>query len=111
MWQKKIKSVEFMNQILANQRFDSVVMSTLLDDITDTSNYLKLNDLMAEAIAEHVNVIAVKAINESLVADIMASTINSYVTDLGYALLADADRQNARKVVEQYQLPVYEYID
>ncbi|MCR5679917.1 MAG: putative virulence factor [Prevotella sp.] len=111
MWQKNIKSVEFMNQILANQRFDSVVMSTLLDGITDTSNYLKLNDLMAEAIAEHVNVIAVKAINESLVADIMASTINSYVTDLGYALLTDADRQNARKVVEQYQLPVYEYID
>ena len=111
MWQKHIKSVEFMNQILANQRFDSVVMSTLLDGITDTSNYLKLNELMAEAIAEYVNVIAVNTINESLVADIMASTINSYVTDLGYALLADADRQNARKVVEQYQLPVYDYID
>lgn len=111
IWQKNIKSVEFMNQILANQRFDSVVMSTLLDDITQTSTTIKLNDLMAEAIAEYVNVINIYTINESLVADILSSTINSFVIDLGYDLLTEQDRDNAHKVVNQYQLPVFDYIE
>jgi len=111
LWQKNIKSVEFMNQILANQRFDSVVMSILLEDITQTSNYLKLNDLMGDAIAEYVNVINIYTINESLVADILSSTINSFVIDLGYSLLPQADRDNARKVAQQSYLPVFDYID
>ena len=110
LWSKNIKSVEFMNRILSNQRFDSVVMSMLLDGIIQTSSSLKLNEQMADAIAEYVNVIAVSTINESLVADIMASTINRFVIDLGYQLLSDKDRENARKVAAQYQLPVFEYI-
>ena len=111
LWQKGIKSVEFMNKILANQLFDSVVMSTLLDDITQTSNYMKLNDLMADAIAEYVNVINIYTINESLVADILSSTINRFVIDLGYELLSDEDRANAHKMADQYQLPIFEYIE
>ena len=110
LWQRNIKSVEFMNQILANQRFDSVVMSTLLDDIIQTGNYLRLNDIMADAIAEYVNVINVYTINESLVADILSSTINSFVIDLGYSLLPADDRENARKVAQQNYLPVFDYI-
>ena len=111
LWQKNIKSVEFMNQILAGQRFDSVVMSTLLEDITQTSDYLKLNDIMAAAIAEYVNVINIFTINESLIADILSSTINQFVIDLGYKMLSADDHANARKITEQYQLPVFEYIE
>ena len=111
LWQKNIKSVEFMNQILANQLFDSVVMSTLLDDITQTSNYVKLNDLMADAIAEYVNVINIYTINESLVADILSSTINRFIIDLGYELLPANDRANAHKITAQYMLPIFEYIE
>ena len=110
LWQKNIKSVEFMNQILANQRFNSVVMSVLLDDISQTGNYLKLNDLMAEAIAEYVNVINIYTINESLVADILSSTINRFVIDLGFERLTEKDKENAKRVAQQYQLPVFEYI-
>lgn len=111
MWQKNIKSVEFMNQMLSNQLFDGVVMSTLLDNIAQTGNRLKLNEVMADAIAEYVNVINIYTINESLVADILSSTINRFVIDLGYGLLSDADIENARKVKEQYRLPVFEYIE
>lgn len=111
LWQENIKSVEFMSKILADQRFDSVVMSTLLDDISLTSKYLKLDELLAERIAEYVNVINIFTINESLIADILSSTINQFVTDLGYSMLTEADRENARKMTSQYQLPVFEYID
>ena len=110
LWQKNIKSVEFMNRILTNQRFDSVVMSALLENITQTSDYLRLNSLMASLIAEYVNVINIYTINESLVADILSSTINSFVIDLGYSLLSEEDIANARRVGTQNQLPVFEYI-
>jgi hypothetical protein len=111
LWKKNIKSAEFMNMILDNQRFDSVVMSTLLDDITLSSEYIKLNDIMSDAIAEFVNVINIYTINESLVADILSSTINSFVIDLGYQLLPDDDKENAHKVTSMYQLPIYDYIE
>ncbi len=111
VWKKTIKSVEFTNQVLANQHFDSVVMSTLIDNIIDTSNYLKLNELMADAIAEYVNVIFIFKINESLVADILSSTINRFVIDLGYELLTADDRSNARRVATQYQLSIFDYIE
>ena len=111
LWHNKIKSVEFMNQILAGQRFDSVVMSTLLDDIIQTSNALHLNDCMSEAIAEYVNVINIYTINESLIADILSSTINAFVIDMGYSRLVVDDIKEARKVAEQYMLPVFDYID
>lgn len=110
LWCRNIKSVEFMNRILANQRFDSVVMSTLLEGITDASKYLRLNDIMAAAIAEYVNVISVFTINESLVADILSSTINRFIIDLGYEYLSAKDLENVRKAVEQYQLLVFDYI-
>jgi hypothetical protein len=111
LWHNKIKSVEFMNQILSGQRFDSVVMSTLLDDIIQTSNALHLNDVMGEAIAEYVNVINIYTINESLIADILSSTINAFVIDIGYSRLVVDDIKEARKVAEQYMLPVFDYID
>ena len=55
--------------------------------------------------------INIYTINESLVADILSSTINSFVIDLGYSLLPQADRDNARKVAQQSYLPVFDYID
>jgi len=110
LWKKDINSVEFMNKILDKQRFDSLVMSTLLNNIIATANYLKLNELMSDAIADYVNVIAVSTINESLVADILSSTINQFVIDLGYSRLNDKDRANAHKVTDQYGLAIFDYI-
>ena len=110
-WIKKLDSTDFMNSILTNQRFDPVVMSTLIDDIQQSSNYLNLNDLMADAIADYVNVIDVFSINESLVADILASNINGFIINLGYKLLSNEDIANARKVAQQEMLPVFDYIE
>ena len=72
---------------------------------------MKLNELMADAIAEYVNVINIYTINESLVADILSSTINRFIIDLGYELLSADDKANAHKVATQYQLPIFDYIE
>ncbi len=111
LWHNKLQSVDFRNNILANQRFDDVVMSTLLADIRQTSNSLNLNERMAEGIAEYVNVIDIFKINESLIADILSSTINAFVIDMGYSMLTENDRHEARKLANQYQLPIFDYID
>lgn len=110
-WKTQLKSVEFMNKVTNGQLFDSVVMDSLIDNIIATSDYLKIEDLMADTIAEYVNVIDVFIINESLIADMMASIINDFVMDFGYHLLQEHDRQDAKRVAEQYHLPVFNYIE
>lgn len=111
LWKDSIKSVDFMNSLTDNHRFDSVVMASLIDNIIATSDHLGMEERLADTIAEYVNVIAVFTINESLIADIMASTINSFINDLGYHLLTAEDKTEARRVAEQYHLPVFSYIE
>lgn len=115
IWKSYIKSVDFKNKILTNPNpdrgFDDLVMDYLTDNIKQTSEYLRINEVMDAAIANYVNVINYFTINESLVADIMASTINGFVITMGYELLSEADVQNAIKIVKQYNLPVFDYIN
>lgn len=111
VWKNQIKSLEFMNQMTNNHQFDKEVMAELVDDIVETSKNLHLEDLLATTIAEYVNVISVFTINESLIADILASTINSFVIDLGYHLLDQEEIHKARQIAENRHLPVFNYID
>ena len=100
-----------MNQMTNNHQFDKDVMADLVDEIVETSKSLHLEDLLAATIAEYVNVVNVFSINESLIADILASTINSFVIDLGYHLL-DADEVNkARQIAEKRHLAAFNYIE
>jgi len=111
LWKSQIKSVEFMNAITNNHQFDNVVMDSLVDNLIATSEYLKIEDRLAETIAEYVNVVAVFTINESLIADILASTINSFVIDFGYSMLEQTDKADARRIAADYHLPVFNYIE
>ena len=111
LWKNQIKSLEFMNQMTNNHQFDKDVMADLVDEIVETSKSLHLEDLLAATIADYVNVVNVFSINESLIADILASTINSFVIDLGYHLL-DADEVNkARQIAEKRHLAAFNYIE
>ncbi len=111
LWQDRIKSVEMMNKILDNQSFDALVMSSLLDNIIETSHALKLDESMSNSIADYVNIINIYTVNESLIADILSSIINSFVIDLGYSMLRDSDKQDARRIAQQYDLNIFHYID
>lgn len=111
IWQDRIKSVEMMNKILDNQTFDALVMSSLLDNVIETSKTIKLDEAMSKSIAEYVNIINVYTINESLVADILSSIINSFIIDLGYSMLEDNEKQDARRIAKQYDLNIFSYID
>lgn len=111
-WIGHIKSVEFIGSITANGNFDSSVMSSLTDCIKDSAEALGLCDAMSKAIAEFTDtLLTIHGVNESLIADILASKINDFVLDFGYSYLSTEDIEKARHICENRNLPAFEYIE
>lgn len=111
LWENQIQSPEFMNEMTNNHKFDKDVMADLVNGIVDTSKSLRLEERLGETIAEYVNVVSVFTINESLIADILASTINAFVIDLGYHLLEAGEVDKARQIADKRHLPTFNYIE
>ena len=93
-----------------DKSFDTVVMGDLIDGIVSTAEAVRLSDHMAEIIAEYVNVVDIHTANESLLANLLASTINDFVLDLGYSYLNEDERLVAEDTCRQEKLPVFNYI-
>ncbi len=111
LWDKKIHSEETMNTFTGEQSFDSVVMSTLLDNLVATGKAERVTDKLSDIIADYVNVVNTSTINESLVADILASTISDFVSDCGFSILGPKDIEKVRKLATSRKLPIFKYID
>lgn len=111
VWQDKIQSVGFLNTFSGNQIFDTAVMVTLIENILSKSRLYDLPGRMSAQISEFTNTMNPSNINESLVADILASTISDYIYDLGYSYLSQEDTADVKSLAEQYRLPMYNYID
>lgn len=111
LWNKKVNSETLVNTFTSNTNgFSPVVMKELIGQLIDSAERLHLPELIAERIRPEVNVTNVSQIKESLVADIVASTLNDFVNDFGYSMLTDEQREKARSLAEDNYLPVYEYI-
>lgn len=110
MWRAGITSVDFVNDYADASGFDSIVMGSFIDNILLTSCHVNLRGHLADMIADYVNVVGLHLINESLVADMLASAINDFVKDIGYSLLPESEKARAREVAEQQKLPVFHYI-
>lgn len=110
-WCEKIKSVSFINMFTGDNSFNSSVMANLIDNIIETSNRIKLNEIMATAISDYVNVVDIHIVNESFIADIMADTINDFVLDLGYSTYSEEQVKTIKGIAESHNLPIFKYID
>lgn len=110
-WCEAIKSVDFLSQNSGDRSFDTIVMGDLIDGIVSTAEAVKLSDHMAETIAEYVNVVDIHTANESLLADLLASTINDFVLDFGYSYLNEDEKLVAEDTCRQEKLPVFNYIN
>ncbi len=111
LWSDKVKSEELMNTFTASDGFNPVLMKDLTQTLLDSARRLDLADVIAEKIRTEVSVANTAQIRESLVADMMASTLNSFVDDFGYSMLSSEQREKARLIVADNGLPVYDYID
>ena len=111
LWRRKVNSEQLMNTFTsADDGFNPVLMKELVTTLIESADRLRLADNIAERIRSEVNVANVSQIRESLVADIMASTLNSFVCDFGYSMLGEPLKEKARAIAEENMLPVYDYI-
>ena len=110
-WNSAIKSVDFFNEFTDENGFDITIMGNLVEDISLTAESINLRDVMAESIAEYVNVVNIHTANVSLLADILASKINDFVIDFGYSYLSAEDKANARQICQRRALPAFNYIE
>lgn len=111
LWRAKVRSEELMNTFTGDEGFSPVLMKDMIKTLIDSAERLRLEDYLAEKIRSEVSIANVANIKESLVADMMASVINGFVTDFGYSMLSPEQKENARLVVKENGLPVYDYID
>lgn len=109
-WRDEIRSVNFIKEFTDNESFDISVMTNLMDNMVKASESLALQDIMASAIAEYVNVVNIHTANESLLADVLASKINAFVLDFGFELRSEKDKEKARNLCEKRNLPAFKYI-
>jgi hypothetical protein len=109
-WFNKIKSIDFMNTLAGENGFDPIVMSNFVDNIITCVNVLNISSELEQLIAEYVNVMNVSNINELMVADILASTISEFVTDLGFSRLSQHQKDNAKRIAQEFNLPIFNYV-
>lgn len=100
-WTESIKKPESINKLCDNGAFDPIEMSALVDNIELTARKLHLKEILDKEIEEHVKVMNVNAINLSLIADLMASKINDFISDLGYEQRSEEEREAANRLVDE----------
>lgn len=110
LWEEKLKSDELMNTFTSADGFKPGLMKDLIGTMLDSARRLGLADAIAEKIRSEVSVANIANVRKSLVADMMASVINSFVYDFGYSMLSGEQRKKARQLVKENDLPVYDYI-
>lgn len=110
-WHDKLASSLFRNAFTSESGFDPIVLNDLVENIKSNSISLGLDTAMQKRISEYVDIVNVANANESLVADLLAGTINDYVADMGYSLLTDEERRKARTIAESNRLPAFDYTE
>lgn len=109
-WCEGLMSVNFIGTFTGEHSFSSSVMSEFVGNIIRISRSVGLNELMAGAISEYVDVTDVHKANESLISDILADVINDFVLDFGYSNYDESKVNSLRKTAEANNLPVFKYI-
>lgn len=111
IWQSHLASPGIVGELAGEGSFDSLVMTSLLDNIILTARELQLAERLEQLIAGYVNVVNLSTVNVSFIADIMASEINNFVNDLGYHFLPEEKRQDLKELAGKRSLPLYNYIE
>lgn len=111
IWQSHLASPGIVGELAGEGSFDSLVMTSLLDNIILTARELQLPERLEQLIAGYVNVVNLSTVNVSFIADIMASEINNFVNDLGYHFLPEEKRLELKEVAGKRSLPLYNYIE
>ena len=111
MWKLRLLSPQLLDSLTINNKFGGLVMSNLLSNIVSTADELKLSERIEALITEYVDVMDVTTINEPFVADLIASTINNFVCDLGFDYRTDTQKETLQRVAKERNLSIFNYIN
>lgn len=111
LWCERITSAEMVRELTDDNGFNAMVMGLLLDNVVSTARQLLLPERMDQLIAPYVNVVNLGTANVSFLADLLASTINNYVVDLGFHLRSKEEIDSIRATAEKRSLPLFNYLD
>jgi hypothetical protein len=111
MWKQRLLSPQLLDSLTINNKFGGLVMSNLLSNVVSTADELRLSERIENLITEYVDVVDVATINVPFVADLIASTINNFVCDLGFSCRSDEQKQTLIRVAKERNLSIFNYID
>lgn len=110
-WEKNISSVQFANSFAGEGQVDEIVMTYLITCIISTAKSLQLTQRIENKIADYVDILNTSNINEDLIADMIATTINDYVMDFGYSYLNTEQIETSRRVSGEQNLPCFVWVE
>ena len=111
LWEKKISGVQFANSFAGKDRMDEIVMTYLTTCLVSTAKNVQLVQRIEAEIADYVNILNTAKINESLIADMVATTISDFVMDFGYRYLAPDVVMRTRRVSDEHHLSCFEWVE
>lgn len=111
LWEKRIGSVQFANSFTSDGQMDEIVMTYLVACVTLTAKSLELPRRIEEEIADYVDILNTANINETLVADMIATIISDYVMNLGYNYLLPEQVETSRRVAREQHLSCFDWIE
>lgn len=109
-WKSNITSIEFVNQYSGDNMMDSGVFNNMVKCLVDTTASVNLPATIESYITDYVDIQNVNNINQSLVSDVIATTISNFVTDFGNSYLPKEQMAAAHKVADEYGLPCFDWI-
>lgn len=110
-WEKKISSVQFANSFSGKDCMDEIVMTYLITCLISTANNIELTQRIEAEIADYVNILNTANINESLIADMIATTISDFVIDFGYRYLAPDVIAKTKRISGEQHLSCFEWLE
>ena len=111
LWEKKISGVQFANSFSGKDSMDEIVMTYLITCLVSTAKNVQLTQRIEAEIADYVNILNTAKINESLIADMVATTISDFVMDFGYRYLDPDAVARTRRVSGEQHLSCFEWVE
>lgn len=111
LWEKKISGVQFANSFSGKDSMDEIVMTYLITCLVSTAKNVQLTQRIETEIADYVNILNTAKINESLIADMIATTISDFVMDFGYSYLDPDVVARTRRVSSEQHLSCFEWVE
>ena len=111
-WKGHVTSSITLTNLTADDAFDSVDMTNLLDNLVSCADQVGMADVVRKRIEETVDTSRLASMKEQegLLSDVIASEINNYVNDFGYHFRGPDYIRHVRTVSEQKNLDIFDHI-